>query len=139
MKDHLAARLRPPSLDKAEMPRRDRRAQGQLELAEVAALTPLAKQRPRGRCTLAEGHAGTLTGSLPICDNRDGLRQPTSEVIDARTWRRHDRTRRPEWEQARDLTAITPAPGLRRGRSRTRRSRPGRGCVTCRSAPGQRR
>jgi hypothetical protein len=41
VKDHLAARLRPSRLDEAEMPRRDCRSQGELELAEVAPLPPL--------------------------------------------------------------------------------------------------
>jgi hypothetical protein len=41
VEDHLAARPRTPGLDEAEMPRRDRRLRGELELAEVAPPPPL--------------------------------------------------------------------------------------------------
>jgi hypothetical protein len=41
VEDHLAARLRAPRLDEAEMPRRNRRSHRELELAEVAPLPPL--------------------------------------------------------------------------------------------------
>src|SRR5215510_1702503 len=85
MQDHLAARLRPPRLDEAEMPRRDRRSQRQLELAEIAALPPLTKQRAYRRCTLGECHTETLTTTSLARD-----RLLTRQVIDVHTRRRHD-------------------------------------------------
>jgi hypothetical protein len=41
VKDHLAARSCPAGLDKAEMSGRDCRSQRELELAEIAPLSPL--------------------------------------------------------------------------------------------------
>src|SRR5262249_61085391 len=67
--NHPGARSGPAGLDEAEVPRRDRGSQGELELAEVPSLPPLAKQRPRRRCTLGEGHARTLTAT-PLLGDR---------------------------------------------------------------------
>ena len=41
---HVAARLRPPGLQKTEMPRRDFCVERQLKLAQPAVLPPLAQQ-----------------------------------------------------------------------------------------------
>jgi hypothetical protein len=57
MEEHLAARLRAPRLDEAEVPGRDRRSRGQLELAEMSALPPGTEQRADGWRTNRDGHA----------------------------------------------------------------------------------
>src|SRR5262245_18246543 len=85
--------MRAPGLDEAEMPRRDRRSQGELELAEVAPLPSLPKQRPCGRWTRGEVHVVTLATGLPMRDQRDRIRRLTSQVIDKRTRGGHARTR----------------------------------------------
>ena len=44
VEDHLAARLRPPGLHEAQVPGGDLRLEGEVHLAQPAALAPLAQQ-----------------------------------------------------------------------------------------------
>ena len=67
---HLPARAGPPGLDEAQVPCRDARVAGQVELAEPAALPPVAQQ-------VADGGTGPDGGHVPdASDGRGGCRLP---------------------------------------------------------------
>src|SRR5438309_1734773 len=59
---HLGARTRPAGLDEAHVPGRDSGLERQVELAQPAALPPLAQERPDPGRAYGTGHRFELAG-----------------------------------------------------------------------------